>query len=362
MLRGRSRSVATLIALAIAVAVLTVSRSVVRGAGDAPYRLVGNWPQYPPAMDFEMGSGVAVDAKGIVYLFTRDRDHWAGHPLAMTRYKGKASVSLFDRGGKYLGKWAAGEAFIGAHTLHIDHEGHIWAVDRDGHQVKKLRADGTTIFTLGQHGKWGNGPDTFNGPTGVAFLPNGDVVVSDGYWNSRLVWFSKDGKFLKSVGTWGAAPGQFGTVHSTALDSRGRLLVANLCGGALHPYVTAPGQIAPERLARIPGCTSRVDIYTQDGRYVGVWPVVKSPLSVTAYGTRIFASEAGARGAQNLLIVDAATDTVVNTIVNAAIYVHQVALDEGTGDIYIASVYPEHAGQKRGREGPSHRRWTQAPR
>lgn len=357
--RNRTRNMAMLIGLATGIAAAGISRSVVRAAEDGPYRLVENWPQYPPTMDFEMGSGVAVDARGVVYLFTRDKDHWAGHPLALTRYRGKASVSMFDRGGKYLGKWAGGEAFIGAHTLYFDREGHVWVVDRDGHQVKKLRADGTPIFTLGQYGKWGTGPDTFNGPTGVASLPNGDVVVSDGYWNSRLVWFGKDGKFLKSVGAWGSAPGQFGTVHSIALDSRGRLLVANLCGGALHPYVTAPGQIAQERFARIPGCTSRVDIFSQDGKYLGVWPVVKSPLSIAAYGNRIYASEAGGRGSQDLLIVDAATDTVVNTVKNAAIYVHQMALDERSGDIYVASVYPEHAGQKRGREGPSHQRWTQ---
>ncbi len=56
-------------------------------------------------MQFEMGSGVAVDADGIIYLFTRDIEHWAAHPLAMSSKMGKSSISMFNREGAYLGKW-----------------------------------------------------------------------------------------------------------------------------------------------------------------------------------------------------------------------------------------------------------------
>jgi DNA-binding beta-propeller fold protein YncE len=312
-------------------------------------------------MEFEMGSGVAIDAKGIVYLYTRDKDHWAGHPLAKDpKYRGRGSVSMFDRGGAFLGTFAPKEPLLGAHHVFVDREGFIWLVDRDGHQVKKMRPDGSKVFELGRLGEWGNTPDRFNGPTGVAFLPNGDFVVSDGYWNSRIVWFNRDGKFLKSIGSWGTKPGEFGTVHSIAYDgTRSRLLVANLCGGALHPYVTAPRQIVEERTRPVPGCTSRIDMFDAGGKYLGVWPLVKSPLSVAVHGNRIYASEASAkRGSQNLLIVDAATDTVVQTIEDIAIYVHQMAFDEKTGDIYVASVYPEHGGAPRGPGGPSHRKWV----
>jgi len=312
------------------------------------YRLDESWPQYPPGSRFEMGSGIAVDARGIVYAILRDRDHWAGHPLSMTRYRGAGSIWMFDRSGTYLGKFAEDQEFIGPHSLYIDGEAFVWVVDRDGHQVKKLTPDGTLVLTLGEYGKYGNDGSHFNGPTGVAFLPGGGFVVSDGYWNSRLVWFNADGEFLKQVGEYGNGPGQLGVVHAVVLDARGRLLVANVCGGALHPYVTVRGQIAEERLRPIPGCTSRFDVFDQDGSYEGPWSVVRGnlTLSIAAYGNRIFAGTTGVeRGRQDLVIVNAETDTVVDTI--------------RSGDIYVASVYPEHGGESRGPDGPSFVRWTQ---
>jgi len=63
------------------------------------YRLAEGWPFYPEDMQFEMGSGVAVDGAGVIYLFTRDVEHWAAHPLAMRDKMGKSSISMFDRDG-----------------------------------------------------------------------------------------------------------------------------------------------------------------------------------------------------------------------------------------------------------------------
>ena len=325
------------------------------------YRLDENWPQYPPDSEFEMGTGIAVSSEGIVYAISRDRDHWASHPLAMTRYRGHGSIWMFDRTGGYLGKFAEHQAFIGPHSIYIDRGGFIWVVDRDGHQVKKLTTEGETILSLGEYGRFGNDERHFNGPTGVTFLPNGDVVVADGYWNSRLVWFSATGEFQKQVGEYGNAPGQLGVVHAVALDARGRLLVANVCGGALHPYVTVPGQIAEQRLQPIPGCQSRFDVFTQDGVYVEPWSVVEVglTLSLAAHGNQIYAGATGAQpGRQDLFIVNAETDRVVETITAANVYVHQMAFDPTNGDIYIASVYPEHGGESRGATGPSFVRWT----
>jgi DNA-binding beta-propeller fold protein YncE len=319
------------------------------------YRRAEDWPRYPADMQFEMGSGVAVDEAGVIYLFTRDVEHWAAHPLAMKDKMGKSSISMFDREGNYLGKWGPSDErgfALGAHTLYIEKDGMFWTTDRDGHTVRKYHPDGTLLLTLGEFGQWGAGPDHFNGPTAVLVQENGNIVVSDGYWNSRLVWFSPEGEFIREVGTWGTGPAEFGTPHAIAQDAQGRILVADLAGGNFHPYMTVPGQIAEHRTKQIPGAESRIQILDPDGAFIDQWTHIM-PLSLAVYGDHVYASDK----MSNLAILEASTGEVVGRVDNIAIYIHQLAMD-AHGDLYTASVYPEHAGEKRGPEGPSHRRWT----
>jgi hypothetical protein len=66
------------------------------------------------------------------------------------------------------------------------------------------------LMRLGQKGVAGTGHNNFNLPTDVAFAPNSDIYVSDGYGGARVVKFSHDGKFLLEFGTRGKGPGQFG--------------------------------------------------------------------------------------------------------------------------------------------------------
>jgi DNA-binding beta-propeller fold protein YncE len=319
------------------------------------YRLAEQWPIYPQDMHFEMGSGVAVDGEGVIYLFTRDIEHWAAHPLAMRDKMGKSSISMFDRDGNYLGKWGHSDErgfALGAHTLYIEKDGMFWTTDRDGHVVRKYHPDGTLLLTLGTFGQWGDGSDTFNGPTAMVVQENGNIVVADGYWNSRLVWFTSEGEFIKSVGTWGRGPGEFNTPHALAQDAAGRLLVADLCGGNFHDYMTVPNQIAEHRYHPEEGCYSRIQVLDAEGNFLEEWTHI-TPLSIAVYGDYVYASDK----MSNLAILEAATGKVIDRVDSIAIYIHQLAVD-AHGDLYTASVYPEHAKEKRGREGPSHRRWT----
>ena len=319
------------------------------------YRLVENWPQYPPDMHFEMGSGVAVDAEGIIYLFTRDIEHWAAHPLAMADKMGKSSISMFDRDGRYLGKWGPSDErgfALGAHTLYIEKDGMFWTTDRDGHTVRKFTPEGEMLLELGTFAEWGCNENHFNGPTAVAVQDNGNIVVADGYWNSRLVWYSPEGEFIKSVGQWGRGPGEFNTPHAITIDSQGRILVADLVGGNFHDYMTVPGQIESRRTQPEEDAQHRIQRFDADGNYIDEWTHIM-PLSLATYGNRIYASDK----MSNLAILDENTGEVVQRVENIAIYIHQLAMD-AHGDLYTASVYPEHAGEARGPAGPSHRRWT----
>ena len=81
----RHVAVGVVLAIVVAVSLGVAAHDSEAQGNDGTYHLDENWPQYPPGRQFEMGSGIAVDARGIVYAISRDRDHWAGHPLSMTR-------------------------------------------------------------------------------------------------------------------------------------------------------------------------------------------------------------------------------------------------------------------------------------
>ncbi|MYN68230.1 MAG: hypothetical protein F4X11_24975 [Acidobacteria bacterium] len=117
----------------------------------------------------------------------------------------------------------AGCQACGAHAIRVDPEGHVWVVDAPGHAVYKLRETGEVLMHLGTPGVPGAGHDTFNLPTDIAFAPNGDIYVSDGYGNARIVRFSKEGRYLGDWGSRGAGPGQFGLPHGVAVAGDGRV-------------------------------------------------------------------------------------------------------------------------------------------
>ena len=141
--------------------------------------------------------------------------------------------------------------FVRPHGFHVSHDGYLWATDqggRDGkgHQVFKFNRDGELLMTLGKAGVGAEGPDTFNGPTDVAVSNNGDVFITDGHGNNRVVKYSQSGTFIKAWGQKGTAPGEFDLPHSIAIDSRGRLFVGDRSN-------------------------ARVQIFDQDGNFLESW-------------------------------------------------------------------------------------------
>jgi DNA-binding beta-propeller fold protein YncE len=117
-----------------------------------------------------------------------------------------------------------------AHGLRIDRQGFLWVTDNADNFVQKYSPDGTLLLTLGQRGIAGgnDSKNNFDGPADVFVMPDGDILVADGYRNSRVVRFAGDGTFKSIIGgTKGAAPGQFNVPHAVVADSRGRILVAD---------------------------------------------------------------------------------------------------------------------------------------
>jgi len=184
--------------------------------GQLKYRVnirFGQEPEtMPPGWTFGRVSGVATDAAGRVYVAHRGT---VADPIV-----------VFDAKGKYLRSWGKG-LFGSPHAMRVDREGNIWSTDTVTHQVLKFTPEGKLLMELGVKGQTGADQKTFNRPTDVAFTPAGDFFVSDGYGNSRVVKFSRDGKYLLEWGRRGAGPGEFNLPHAMAVDSKGRLYVSD---------------------------------------------------------------------------------------------------------------------------------------
>jgi DNA-binding beta-propeller fold protein YncE len=112
--------------------------------------------------------------------------------------------------------------------------------------VMKLSREGKLLMTLGTLDQSGESPKNFHQPSAVAVAPTGEIYVTDGYGNSRVVKFSPEGKYLKAWGKKGSEPGEFDTPHGIAIDAKGNVYVA-------------------ERL------TNRVQVFDSEGRFLTQW-------------------------------------------------------------------------------------------
>ena len=122
----------------------------------------------------------------------------------------------------------------------MDAEGNIWIVDAPGHAIQKLNPQGKVILTLGQQGVPGMSPTNFNLPTDVAFAANGEVYVSDGYGNPRVVKFTRAGRYLLQWGSRGSGPGQFQLPHNLVVDARGRVYVSDRDNRRVEIFLSDP--------------------------------------------------------------------------------------------------------------------------
>ena len=138
-------------------------------------------------------------------------------------------IMAFDRHGKFLRAWGQG-MFKTTHFLRVDRFGYVWVTDRGNMQAFKFNSGGKLLMTLGKKGVTGDNTsqDAFNGMADLAVAKSGDIFIADGEGpNTRVVKFSKDGKFIKWWGGKGTDPGQFNVPHSIAIDSKGRVYVAD---------------------------------------------------------------------------------------------------------------------------------------
>jgi sugar lactone lactonase YvrE len=171
------------------------------------YRVVADFFHQPDGMTMGEASGVALNSKGHIFLFQR------ATPM----------LSEYDEHGTYLRSIGEG-LFTHPHGLRIDSEDNLWTTDDGSHVVLKLSPAGRVLLVLGRKNVAAESDWLFNQPTDVAFARNGDIYVSDGYGNSRVVKFDREGKYLKAWGTYGSGTGRVQFAAQRGSGPRGECL------------------------------------------------------------------------------------------------------------------------------------------
>jgi len=143
-------------------------------------------------------------------------------------------ILLFDLSGQVIREFGSG-LFAWPHGIYVDRENNIWVTDAagnkdKGHQVHKFSPQGLLLLSLGKAGIAGREDDALNAPTDVVVVDDGSIFVADGHGqdgNNRIVKFAPDGSYVLSWGDAGSGDGQFREPHALAVDSRGRIFVAD---------------------------------------------------------------------------------------------------------------------------------------
>lgn len=172
-----------------------------------------DWGQLPAGLQWEAASQISTTPEGDIVVLRR------ANPFFVVL---KPSGELVRTWGENL--------FRTAHGLRVDAKGFLWVTDNADNVVQKFAPDGKLLLTLGQKGTAGGNESkvAFDGPADVFVTREGEVLVADGYRNSRIVRFSADGTFQGIIGgTKGAGPGEFNVPHAVVVDSRGRIIVAD---------------------------------------------------------------------------------------------------------------------------------------
>jgi len=319
-----------------------------------PYRLVKGWPTVPASMNGGHWGEVIrvhVDAAGNIWVFQRCFNIVpAGSATCIDRGPANPPILEFNPSGKILKSFGVG-LFAYPHGFTLDADGNLWVTDVNdqptilgmsaknadgaimGQEVLKLNPEGKILMMLGKEGVAGTGPDMFDRPTGVAIAPNGDIFVSDGhapnkFGTARIVKFTKDGRFLKSWGRKGSAPGELDEPHDIFI-------------GGSHSWV----YVADRK-------NSRIQVFDQDGKFIAAWKQFGQPSSVfvgkddTIYVGASFPDSAAKKGELRGITIGNAIDgslrafipdpTDLDTVIAGTSASGIAADDQGT--IYAADV------------------------
>ncbi|XP_033020112.1 peptidyl-glycine alpha-amidating monooxygenase isoform X8 [Lacerta agilis] len=217
-----------------------------------------------PGINLKLGqvSGLALDSNSNLVIFHRGDHVWDANSFDsgyIYQQKGlgpikESTILVLDPNSSAVLHSTGRNLFYLPHGLSIDHNGNYWVTDVALHQVFKLASNGaeSPLLSFGRALQPGSDKNHFCQPTDVAVDPvTGNIYVSDGYCNSRIVKFSPNGMFVMQWGEESSVgqtkPGQFSIPHSLTLVSDfGQLCVADRENGRIQCFKPETGEFIKE--------------------------------------------------------------------------------------------------------------------
>lgn len=199
-----------IVAVCLVISRVSLAQQAFQQVPELSYNVVPDFFKFPKGMVQGEAAGVAVNSRGHIYLFQRTK------PM-LTEYNEK---------GEYIQSLAEG-VFQHPHGLRIDADNNLWTTDDGNNLVLKLSPAGQVLLVLGRINTAAEADWLFNKPADVAFGASGEIYVADGYGNSRVVKFDRNGNYIKSWGKYGKGEGEFDLPHSVAVDKAGRVYVGD---------------------------------------------------------------------------------------------------------------------------------------
>jgi DNA-binding beta-propeller fold protein YncE len=317
-----------------------------------PYDVAGNWPIPLGHAGYTWGSmgGIFAESPDRIYVLMRGElpvpekappGYTGGYgafgaPATTGKPRLQNCILIVDGAGKLVESWTQHDHLFqggrGPHKIKInpyDPEKHVWIVDDERQQIFKITHDGQKlVMTLGEAGVAGSDEKHFGRPTDIAWLPDGTFFVTDGYVNTRVVKFDKDGKFLMTWGTKGTGPGQFNLPHAIDIDRQRRLYVADRSN-------------------------SRIQIFDETGKYLDEWDHINQPYHlVVSPDQHVWVAD----GVTNKFLQYSAAGRLLSswgtygTFPGSFWGVHQFSVDSA-GNLYIAETFGGRAQKFTPRKG-----------
>ena len=232
----------------LALLVLAAAPAFAQQPRELHFESVPDFFKLPAGMNFGEVPGVATDARGHIYVFTRSNS--ANGPA----YGATAAQLLeFSPKGEYIREIGKGlYGWSEAHTVHIDKDGNIWAIDKGSDMVIKFSQAGRVVWVFGRKQEASDQAEPlphpnpplpavdarFRQPTDVAWDSEGNIYITDGYINSRVAKFDKHGDWVGQWGEYGTEAGQFRLPHTIAIDRNDNIYVGDRTNRRIQVFNT----------------------------------------------------------------------------------------------------------------------------